>query len=267
VPGGPPPGNNRGKIIAIVAIIAAIVIVAALLLANRDSGNDKVAASDSSSSATDQTDSTDATDATESTDKTTTTKKTTTTTSKATTTTTNGSITEAELQKLLLTPAEMGTGLQQTSFTADSKNPEACGQPNTDIAFPPDVIAGIAAQGSQNAVIEQVRTYPDAGTSAQAFDTSVQGVSCSQGNAFGTDNKPVPITIGPIQDVTAKVSGARKAIAATVAGQGFEGLLVEVDLGGAVVAFQFEAAAGAGTETLDARLPVAQAGVNKLLAG
>jgi hypothetical protein len=42
---------------------------------------------------------------------------------------------------------------------------------------------------------------------------------------------------------------------------------VEVDLGGAVVAFQFEAAAGAGTETLDARLPVAQAGVNKLLAG
>src|SRR4051794_26597961 len=272
VPGGPPPGNNRGKVIAIVAIIAAIVIVAALLLANRDSGDTKVAASDSDKSATEQTDATDATDATDSsasTDKTTTTKKTTTTTSKATTTTAaSGTITQAQLEKLLLTPSEMGDGLQSTDFPIDSTKPEACGQPNTDIAFPPDLVAAAAAQQPNvHVVSEQVRTYADATTSSKAFDASVQGISCSQGNAFGSDGKPVPITIGPIQDVTGQVTGAKRAIAATVTGKDFDGLVIGVDLGGAVAAFQFEAAAGAGTETFEARLPVAQAGVNKLLAG
>ena len=50
-------------------------------------------------------------------------------------------------------------------------------------------------------------------------------------------------------------------------GDQFEGLAIGVDLGGGIVAFQFESAAGAGTETVDARLPVAQAGVDKVLAG
>src|SRR3954452_13173328 len=183
VPGGPPPGSNRGKIIAIVAVIAAIVIVAALLLANRDSDDTKVAASDSHSSATEQTDATDATDSsdsTDSTDETTTTKKATTTTSKATTTTEVGPLDEAAVTKLLLQPSEMGDGLQEAAFTPDSKNPEACGQPNTDISFPPEVIAGRAARGNQHAVLEQVRTYADVPTSAQAFDAGVQGFSCNQ---------------------------------------------------------------------------------------
>src|SRR4051794_9081083 len=151
VPGGPPPRSNRGKVIAIVAVIAAIGIVAPLPLANRDSGDTKVAASDRDSSATEPTDATDATDATDSTgstDETTTTKKTTTTTSKATTTTAAGPLDEAEVTKLLLQPSEMGDGLQEAAFTPDSKNPEACGQPNTDIAFPPEVIAGRAARGN-----------------------------------------------------------------------------------------------------------------------
>jgi hypothetical protein len=162
----------------------------------------------------------------------------------------------------------MGDGLKEVTFTPDSTNPEACGQPNTDIAFPPVAIAGRqGTQANTRVVLEQARSYADAATSAQAFDTSVKGLSCTDGNAFDSNNKPVPITIGPVQDITAQMKGVKRAVAVTVTGQGFEGLAIGVDLGGVVLTFQFEANAGAGTETLEARLPVAQAGVDKMLAG
>ena len=260
--GPPPPGGGRGKVIAIVAVLAAIAVVAALLLLNRDSDDGaKVAASDTSS---DQTDSTDATTTTKKT--TTTTAKTTTT--KPTTTTAPGALDATELKARLLTVSEMGDGLKDTPFTPDSKNPEACGQPNTDIAFPPVAIAGReGVQANTRVVLEQARSYGDDATSADAFDASVKGLSCTDGTAFDTNNKPVPITIGPPQDITAQMKGVKRAVAVTVTGQGFEGLAVGVDVGGVVISFQFEATAGAGTETIEARLPVAQAAVDKMLAG
>ena len=260
--GPPPPGTGPGKVIAIVAVLAAIAIVAALLLFNRDGDdNAKVAASD--------TDSTESTDQSESTDATTTTKKTTTTTARTTTTkpttTTAPAVDAAALRAALLTPEEMGAGLKEGSFTPDSKNPEACGSPNTDTVFPPSAIVGRAAvQPQQRAVVEQVRAYEDAATSAEAFQRSVDASSCSEGNAFDAQGNPVPITIGPVQDISDEVDGAVRAIAVSLAGEQFEALVVAVDLGGEIVAFQFETTAGAGTETLEARLPVVQDGIVKL---
>ncbi|MEY2436265.1 MAG: hypothetical protein QOF97_1101 [Acidimicrobiaceae bacterium] len=258
--GGPPPGaGSRGKVIAIAAVAAAILIVAALLLFNRDSGNGtKLAATDSAS--------------TNQSDITTTTKKSTTTTSRATTTTrptttTTPPVDPAKLKARLLTASEMGSGLVESTFTPDSKNPEACGQPNTDIAFPPAAIVGrSAAETNVRAVVEQVRAYADAATSAKAFDAGQKGVSCSQGNAFDSSGNPTPITIGPVQNITGRVNGSRQAIAVTATGQGFEALVIAADIGGEVAVFQFETTAGAGTETLDARLPIAQAGIDKLRA-
>jgi hypothetical protein len=261
--GPPPSGGGRGKVIAIVAVLAAIAVVAALLLLNRDSDDGAmVAASDTTSS--DNTDQSDSTDATTTTKKTTTTTAKTTTT-KPTTTTAPGPLDRAKLEARLLSVQQMGDGLKDSPFTPDSTNPEACGQPNTDIAFPPVAIAGReGVQANTRVVLEQARSYKDAATSAQAFDTSVQGLSCTDGNAFDSNGQPVPITIGPVQDITAQMKGVKRAVAVTVTGQGFEGLAIGVDLGGVVVAFQFEATAGAGTETVEARLPVAQAGVEKM---
>ncbi|MEY2569223.1 MAG: hypothetical protein QOE35_3752 [Actinomycetota bacterium] len=259
--GPPPPGGGRGKVIAIVAVLAAIAVVAALLLVNRDSDDGaKVAASD--------TDSTDVTDQSDSTDATTTTKKTTTTTAKTTTTrattTTAPAVDAAALTARLLTPEEMGEGMSEGTFTPDSKNPEACGSPNTDTVFPPEAIVGRASvQAQQRAVVEQVRAYADAATSAKAFQRGVDASSCSEGNAFDAQGKPVPITIGPIQEIS-DVKGAVRAIAVSLTGEQFEALVVAVDVGGEIVAFQFETVRGAGTETLEARLPVVEAGVAKL---
>jgi hypothetical protein len=263
--GPPPPGSNRGKVIAIVAVLAAIAVVAALLLLNRDSDDSaKVAASD-----TDSTDVSDRSDGTDASDATTTTKKTTTTTAKTTTTkpttTTAPAVDAAALEARLLTADEMGQGLTQGSFTPDSKNPEACGAPNTDTVFPPVAIVGRAAvEAQKRAVVEQVRAYKDEATSADAFQRSIDASSCSEGNAFDAQGNPVPITIGPIQEITDQLDGVVRAIAVSLTGQQFEALVVGVDLGGEIVAFQFETVAGAGTETLEARLPVVQDGVDKL---
>jgi hypothetical protein len=264
--GPPPPGSGRGRVIAIVAVLAAIAVVAALLLLNRDSDDDKVAASDSAS-----TDQTDATDATDSTDETTTTKKVTTTTARPTTTkptTTTAPFDAAALTAKLLTVQEMGDGLTEATFTADSTHPEACGQPNIDGTIPPLAIVGRSAvQSGVRGVLEQVRAYADAATGAKAFDRSLEATSCSQGNAFDPQGNPVPITIEPAQDVTADLNGAKRAVAIKFSGQQFEALVIAVDLGSEVAAFQFESRVGAGTETVEARLPIAQAGVDKLLAG
>ena len=236
------------------AVVAAILVVAALLLVNRDSGNGtKLAATDSARRQT--TRPTAPTHHDDDRRSTTTTSKTTTT---RPTTTTTPPVDPVKLKARLLTASEMGSGLVESTFTPDSKNPEACGQPNTDIAFPPVAIVGrSAAETNEHVVLEQVRALCRRGHQRPGVrDERPEALSCSQGNAFDSNGNPVPITIGPLQDITGPVNGSRRAVAVTVTGEGFEGLAIGVDIGGEVAAFQFETNAGAGTETLDAPPPV-----------
>lgn len=162
----------------------------------------------------------------------------------------------------LLTAAEVGAGFTKSPPVApDTSRKLPCGGYSAAALYPNALRAElIAAKGNRVQFQESLNLYLDAATSTKAFDTSVAGLSCSQGAIAGT-----PVTIGRSHDVTASVGGS-KATAWQVTIDGATGVLVAVSSGSIFIGYTFLAATGTDPATLPNPLALAKKATAKVLA-
>jgi hypothetical protein len=256
-PVAPPPGpptaggsSNAKWIIVGVLAVAAAAIAAFLLLGGDNKKNNVAATSSSSSSSSSPSSSSSSSSSTSSSSS-----------SKSSSSSSSSGATAADLQRKMLKAAEVGIDFKDGKFTPDNTTPQACGQPNTATQFPPVLDVGSLAQDTAGTALfqEEVSTYKDAATAAQAFDAGKQGVSCTQ----GTINDGSAVTFSSPSDVSSDVN-TPGAIEIDAQSSNFSAQLIAVRIGNTIVLFQFEAASSVDPSTLPNALTVAKNGLQKL---
>jgi hypothetical protein len=254
-PAGPPPGSppgspaassNNAKWIVVGVLAAAAVAIAAFLLLRSDDKKNSIAATSSSSPSSSSTSSSSSSSSKS---------------SSSSSTSSSSGPTAADLQRKLLTAEEVSSDLQAATFSPDHTTPSPCGQQSTGAKFPPVIDVGSSAQSADSTVFfeEEVTTYKDAATAAQAFDFGKQGVSCTQ----GTIKDGSAVTFSDPYDVSSDV-GAAGAIEVDAEAASFSSQIIAVRIGNAIVSFQFNAASSVDPSNLPDALTIATDGLQKL---
>jgi hypothetical protein len=204
---------------------------------------------------------------------TTTTAKAATTTAEATTTTaaaettTTGADVQAQAQAALLTAADLPAGFTDLEWT-DSNDPPPCaaaGTESVDDQLPPQLVVGSLAQNDAIPAVflQEIRLYSSEAEAANSVGLGTAGLDCPVGTVANSDGTTTDLNIAAPQDVSADV-GVDSATAWAVTSDQFVGTLVAVQLGAAVVTFQFETTPEADTTALGDPLDAVKAGIQKI---
>ena len=120
---------------------------------------------------------------------------------------------------------------------------------------------GSAAANSDGTLFfqEEVSTYKDASTAAQAFQFGEQGISCTQ----GTTSDGSTFTISQPKDASSTL-GVSGAVEVDVQGPDFTSQLFAVTQGNAIVVFQFQGAPNADTSSIPSPESLARDGLARL---
>lgn len=165
------------------------------------------------------------------------------------------------LRPFLITAADVGAGfVAGTEPEPDPAVAAICGGPGVVARFPDAVRVGVGLDGPGGTatIQETVSVYADKATAQKAFDASVSGMDCSQGEAGG---KPVVLT--PAEDLTVDVGGGQ-ATGWRVGGDGFDVVMIAVHSDEVVMNFTFLTTEG-GSAGLPDPLAVTRGGVQKLV--
>jgi len=153
-------------------------------------------------------------------------------------------ITQAEAQAALLTPAEVGAKFAQAAYTPqDQQAPCGAGGPALEDAVPQTLRVGatIVSVTLKASFSEELFAYPDADHAAKALAFLEKGVTCKSGKLPLASGGLLPVTIGAVQDVTAQLRPARKAVAVQVDSSITKIVLAAAQLGRLMVVFTFAA--------------------------
>jgi hypothetical protein len=174
-------------------------------------------------------------------------------------------VTQAEANAALLTPADLGSGFVAAQFSPGS-DPLPCtpNDPPLGQQFDSTLQAGTAmtTQSQDVGLSEELRVYADPDTAAQVFDAAKHGLDCKSGKLDLTGTAET-VTFSDEQDVTADV-GAESAVAVQATSAKYRIVLVGCKLGRLVVLFSFLGDKGADTSKLPSPIVIAQKGVAKI---
>lgn len=111
----------------------------------------------------------------------------------------------ATLQARLLVPGDVGAGFVAGRYTPpDPQDTLPCGQPAPAGRFPAARFGAVFTRGPAAGVVEGLAVFADATTASAAAVALGEGFACGVVGDAG-----VPGTIGPAEDVTARVGGDR----------------------------------------------------------
>jgi hypothetical protein len=174
-------------------------------------------------------------------------------------------VTQAEANAALLTPADVGTAFTAAQFSPSS-DPLPCtpSDPPLEQQFDSTLQAGtaMATKTGDVGLSEEMRVYADPDTATQVLQAAVQGLDCKSGklNLTGT---PETVTFSAEQDVTSDV-GADSATAVQATSAKYGIVLVGAKIGRLVVLFSFLSDKSADTSKLPSPITIAKTGITKI---
>ena len=120
---------------------------------------------------------------------------------------------------------------------------------------------GSAAQNADGTLFfqEELTTYDDESTAAQAFQAGLQGLSCTQGTTSNGDQ----LTISQPKDVSADL-GVPGAIEIDIESSTITGQVFAATQGNGIAVFQFQGSTSADTSGIPNPLSIAKKGFQKL---
>jgi hypothetical protein len=179
------------------------------------------------------------------------------------------SVSNPELEAALLTPAEVGPGFTQGTWS-DTPSTLPCapkGSPPIDSQAPPEVKDGREIDHSTIPanLVEVISVYQDAATASRAFALDTQGLSCPNGTLSDGSN----ITIAPAVDVSTQVdpSGQSKSTDWDLTNNQVHTVIIATLSNRVIEACVFSASASADVSTLPSPIVIAKKAFAKVISG
>lgn len=172
---------------------------------------------------------------------------------------------EARLHALLLAPSELGITFADAQLDTPRDTTQPCGQRDPRAVIRPQalVVALLADYLDGLGVAENLSQFTTVEDAQRVIALVRDGLNCDHGT-ITNENSSAPITLSPIQDVTAQVGGAEAFAVVVTLADSSQVTTIAARIDQYVVQFQIGSKGKSGA--LDP-LQIAKQGVDKIKAG
>jgi hypothetical protein len=233
-----------------VLAVAAVAIAAFLLLGGDDKKNNVAATSSSSSSSSKSSSSSSSSSKSSS-------------SSSKSSSSSSSQITDADVQKKMLTAKEVDPSFTKDTFTVDNSAPTFCGKPNFNQQVPPKRDVGSASSNGVASFEEEAVAYASAAEAQKVLDLIKDETTCPHPTVPGGQ----PIVLSAPKDVSSSLTTPVEA-AFEIDFETTEatGQLFVIKDTVAIVTFTFAAQKGADTSKLPVAISVVNKGLTKIVS-